>query len=410
MDSRLEDRTIVLGVSGGIACYKACELVRRLSQEGASVRTAMTASAQQFIQPMTLQTLSLHPVATELFDLTQESEIGHINLARAADVLVIAPATANMIAKLAHGLADDLLSTVALACTAPLVIAPAMNVQMWRHPATQANVRTLAERSAVIIEPGAGDLACGEVGEGRLADIEQILEVIAGALTPRSLSGVRFLVTAGPTREPVDPVRYLTNRSSGKMGYAIARAACRRGADVTLVSGPVSLETPVGVRRVNIESARQMHDAVMDELPNADVVIKSAAVADFAVKGASEKKLKRRESKPSIELTANPDILAAIGKQKGQRVLVGFAAETHDLDKYAREKLREKNADLLVANDVSRTDAGFDVDTNQVTLFFADGREEQTGLLSKDQVAERVLDAVESLLPDIHRRSNEMPA
>lgn len=410
MDPRLENRTIVLGVSGGIACYKACELVRRLSQEGASVRTAMTASAQQFIQPMTLQTLSLHPVATELFDLTQESEIGHINLARAADVLVIAPATANMIAKLAHGLADDLLSTVALACTAPLVIAPAMNVQMWRHPATQANVRTLAERSAIIVEPGAGDLACGEVGEGRLADIEQIFEAIAGALTPRSLSGVRFLITAGPTREPVDPVRYLTNRSSGKMGYAIARAACRRGADVTLVSGPVSLETPVGVRRVNIESARQMHDAVMDELPNADVVIKSAAVADFAVEGASKKKLKRRESRPSIELTANPDILAAIGKQKGQRVLVGFAAETHDLDKYARQKLREKNADLLVANDVSRTDAGFDVDTNQVTLFFADGREEQTGLLKKDQVAERVLDAVESLLPDIHRRSNEMPA
>lgn len=410
MDPRLENRTIVLGVSGGIACYKACELVRRLTQAGAQVRVAMTASAQQFVQPMTLQTLSMHPVATELFDLTQESEIGHINLARAADVLVIAPATANVMAKLAHGIADDLLTTVALASTAPLVLAPAMNVQMWRHAATQVNLKTLAERGAHIVEPGAGDLACGEVGEGRLADTEQIIEAIAGALSRPSLKGVRFLITAGPTREAIDPVRYISNRSSGKMGYAIARAARRRGAEVTLVSGPVNLDPPVGVKMLKVETARQMHDAVMGALDGADVVIKSAAVADFAVEGASNKKLKRRETKPSIALTANPDILAAVGAKKGQRVLVGFAAETHDLKKYAREKLREKNADLFVANDVSRGDAGFDVDTNQVELFFADGREESTGLLSKDAVAERVLDAVESLLPEIHRRSNEMPA
>ncbi|MCB0221287.1 MAG: bifunctional phosphopantothenoylcysteine decarboxylase/phosphopantothenate--cysteine ligase CoaBC [Chrysiogenetes bacterium] len=410
MDPRLENRTIVLGISGGIACYKACELVRRLTQAGAQVRVAMTASARQFVQPMTLQTLSMNPVATELFDLTQESEIGHINLARAADALVIAPATANIMAKLAHGIADDVLTTVALACTAPLVIAPAMNVQMWRHVATQTNLKTLRERGAHIVDPGAGDLACGEVGEGRLAETEQIIEAIAASLTPRSLQGVRFLITAGPTREPVDPVRYLTNRSSGKMGYALARAAQRRGAQVTLVSGPVSLAPPAGMKLIKVETAREMHDAVMGELDNSDVIIKSAAVADFAVAGASEKKLKRRETQPTIELTPNPDILAAVGKKKGQRVLVGFAAETHDLKKYAREKLREKNADLFVANDVARADAGFDVDTNQVELFFADGREESTGLLSKDQVAERVLDAVESLLPEIHRRSNEMPA
>ena len=410
MDPRLENRTIVLGVSGGIACYKACELVRRLTQAGAQVRVAMTSSAQQFVQPMTLQTLSMNPVATDLFDLTQESEIGHINLARAADALVIAPATANIMAKLAHGIADDVLTTVALACTAPLIVAPAMNVHMWRHVATQTNLKTLRERGAHIVEPGAGDLACGEVGEGRLADTEQIIEAIAASLTPHSLQGVRFLITAGPTREPVDPVRYLTNRSSGKMGYAIARAAQRRGAQVTLVSGPVSLVAPAGMRVIKVETAQQMHDAVMGELGNSDVIIKSAAVADFAVADVSEKKLKRRETQPSIELTPNPDILAAVGKKKGQRVLVGFAAETHDLKKYAREKLREKNADLFVANDVARADAGFDVDTNQVELFFADGREESTGLLSKDQVAERVLDAVESLLPEIHRRSNEMPA
>ncbi len=410
MDPAFKGRTIVLGISGGIASYKACELVRELVKAGAGVRVIMTKSAQEFVRPMTLQTLSLNPVSTELFDLTQESQIGHMELARVADVLVIAPATANVMAKMAHGICDDLLTTVALAATAPIVLAPAMNVHMWRHAATQANVKTLAERGATIVGPEAGDLACGDVGEGRLAEIPAILEGIGKALTRQTLSGVRILVTAGPTREPVDPVRYLSNRSSGKMGYAIARAAQRRGAEVVLVSGPTSIPLPAGVRVIRVETAKEMHEACLKEFARADVVVKAAAVADFAVKDAGKKKIKRREQAPSIELVSNPDILADMGRKKDRQILVGFAAETHDVAKYAKAKLKEKNADLFVANDVSRSDAGFEVDTNEVELYFADGRVERSGLLPKDEVAGKILDAIEKLLPAIHQKANQMPA
>ncbi len=406
MDSAFEKKTVLLGVSGGIACYKACDLIRRLTQAGAQVRCVMTKAAREFIEPLTLQTLSRNPVGTDLFDLTQESQIGHIELARAADAIVIAPATANTIAKLAHGLCDDLLSTICVASTAPLVVAPAMNVHMWRHPATQANARLLQERGVLLVAPSAGDLACGEVGEGRLAEISRVFESIGRVLTRPSLQGLRVLVTAGPTREAIDPARFLTNRSSGKMGYAIAAQAIRRGAQVTLISGPVSLAPPAGARLLRVESAREMYEAVMKELPGADVVIKSAAVSDFAAAAPSGRKLKRREGSSTIDLVPNPDILAEVGRRKEGRLVVGFAAETHDLDRYARGKLEEKNLDLLVANDVSRKDAGFDVDTNQVHLYFRDGRRETTALLSKDEAAGRVLDAVASLLPAIHREAH----
>ncbi len=391
-DPALSGRKVLLAVGGGIAAYKAVEILRALQKGGASVQVLMTKSAQQFVAPLTFQTLSGQPVATDLFSLTEESLIGHIRLARDSDVILVAPATANRLAKAAHGIADDLLATVLVATTRPVVMAPAMNVEMWNHPATQANKNILMDRGVVIVEPGAGDLACGEVGQGRLAEIEDIVEAVAAALTPKDLEGKRVLVTAGPTREPVDPVRYLSNRSSGKMGYAMAQAAARRGATVTLVSGPTALAVPAGIAKtVQVKTAADMFDAVKAALPAADVVVKTAAVADYRPKAPSDKKLKRREkSESSIELEPTVDILRTLGKNKGGRYLVGFAAETHDLKKYAQGKLAEKNLDLIVANDVSRSDAGFETDTNAVTLFFRDGKPVELPLGSKLSVATSV--------------------
>jgi phosphopantothenoylcysteine decarboxylase/phosphopantothenate--cysteine ligase len=396
---RLEGRTVVVGVTGGIACYKACELVRQLVAAGMQVRVVMTANAQQFVTPLTLQTLSGHPVATETFSLTQESEIGHIRLADSADVVVIAPATANALAKIATGIADDLLSTVLLATRAPLVLAPAMNVHMWEHPAVQENLARLIARGARVVGPASGALACGYEGAGRLADPAEIVEAVAAALAPQDLAGEHVLVTAGPTEEPLDPVRYLSNRSSGKMGYALARAARRRGAEVTLVSGPTALAAPAGVGVVQVASARDMARAVGEAFNAATVVIMCAAVADYRPRRALPQKLKKGAASLTLELERNPDILASLAPRKGRRLLVGFAAETHDLAAEARRKLRAKRLDLIVANDVTTPGAGFGSDTNQVRLLDAGGGDEELPLLPKAEVAERILDWVAA-----HRR------
>lgn len=395
-DPALAGRKILLAVGGGIAAYKAAEILRQIQKGGATVQVLMTRSALQFITPLTFQTLSGSPVATDLFSLTEENLIGHIRLARDPDLILVAPATANRMAKAAHGIADDLLSTVLITTTRPVVMAPAMNVEMWNHPATRANRKTLEERGVIIVEPGTGDLACGETGKGRLAEINDIVEAAAATLTPKTLQGRKVIVTAGPTREPVDPVRYLSNRSSGKMGYAMAQAAARRGANVVLVSGPVSLPPPAGVPRfVKVNTAAEMLSAITAEAASADVIIKAAAVADFRPLAPAGQKLKRREKDLSaIKLEPTTDILKTLGKTKGSRYLVGFAAETHDLARYAQAKLSEKNLDAIVANDVSRPDAGFDTDTNAVTMFRRTGKPAEIPLGSKLQVASVLWDLI----------------
>jgi phosphopantothenoylcysteine decarboxylase/phosphopantothenate--cysteine ligase len=387
---------ILLGVSGGIAAYKACELIRLLQQRGHELRVVATPHALEFVAELTLQTLSGSPVRSELLAPGAESEISHIELADWAEVLVIAPATANVLAKLAQGLADDLLSTVALACRAPLVLAPAMNVNMYRHPATQANLDLLAKRGARIVGPGSGDLACGWVGEGRLIELDAIAAAAETCLAEPTLRGQVVLVNAGPTAEPIDPVRVITNRSSGKMGFALAEAAARRGAEVTLVAGPVSLPTPHGVTRIDVETAVEMRDAVLGALERATIVILAAAVADYAPENAATSKIKRdKADELAIRLVKNPDILAEVVKRRGARTVVGFAAETDQLLDNARAKLARKGCDLIVANDVSRADIGFDVDRNEVLIVGpspSDLREVPAG--PKAEIAERILERV----------------
>jgi phosphopantothenoylcysteine decarboxylase/phosphopantothenate--cysteine ligase len=391
---RLDGRTVVVGLSGGIACYKACEVVRLLVGASARVPVIMTAGAQQFVTPLTLQTLSGQPVATDTFSLTQESEIGHIRLADAAECLLIAPATANVLAKLATGIADDLLTTVMLATRARVVLAPAMNVHMWEHPAVQENLARLVARGARVVGPATGALACGYEGAGRLADPADIFEEVCAALVPQDLAGEHVLVSAGPTQEPVDPVRYLSNRSSGKMGYALARVARRRGAVVTLVSGPVGLPPPPGVQLVTIATAAEMAAAVEAALAPATVVIMCAAVADYRPRRPSARKLKKTPGTLTLELEPTRDILAGLGARKGQRLLVGFAAETHRVAEEARRKLRAKHLDLIVANDVTAPDAGFGADTNAVRFLDAGGLDEALPVLPKDEVASRIFDWV----------------
>jgi phosphopantothenoylcysteine decarboxylase/phosphopantothenate--cysteine ligase len=390
----LDGRRILVGLSGGIACYKACDVVRQLRQAGATVQVVMTRSAREFVTPMTLQTLSGNRVGLETFDLTDESEIGHIRLADTADVVVIAPATANVIAKMAHGIADDLLTTVLLATRAPLVVAPAMNVHMWEHVATQANVRTLAERGLRIVGPASGSLACGYEGAGRLAEPAEIVEAVMTALTPQDLAGERIVVSAGPTREAIDPVRYLTNHSSGKRGYAIARVAHRRGAEVTLVTGPVALPAPAGVRVVAVDSAAAMQRALRESFRDATVLVMAAAVADYRPAAPLARKLKKSAAAHRLALVRNPDILSGLAREKGTRTVVGFAAETHDLVAEASRKLREKKLDLIVANDVTAEGAGFGSDTNVVRLLDATGLDAALPVLPKDEVAARILDWV----------------
>jgi phosphopantothenoylcysteine decarboxylase/phosphopantothenate--cysteine ligase len=397
----MEQRRILVGVTGGIAAYKTPELVRALRRAGHGVRCAMTREAAEFVTPLVLQTLTGETVRTDLFDPAQEGEIGHIALADWAELLIVAPATANTLAKLAHGLADDLVSAVALATRAPLLLAPAMNVNMWRHVATQQNLAVLRERGARVVGPETGELACGWEGEGRMSDPEEIAAAAELALGSRSLQGEVVLVTAGGTRERVDAVRFLGNRSSGKMGFAVAAEAARRGAEVVLVAGPTPLPTPAGVRRFDVETALEMRDAVFGELPRATIVVKAAAVADFRPTESSARKLKKEElpegASLRLELQRTPDILEEICRDKGRRVVVGFAAESHEVIEAAHRKLARKGCDLLVANDVSREGSGFDADDNTVVFVWPGGEIEELPSLPKPEVAAQLLDRVEKL-------------
>jgi phosphopantothenoylcysteine decarboxylase/phosphopantothenate--cysteine ligase len=393
----VKGKTIVLGITGGIAAYKSCELVRLLVQAGATVRVILTRAGAEFVTPLTLQTLSGNPVARHTFDLTEESEIGHIRLADSADALVIAPATANVIAKLAGGLADDLLTTVALATRAPVMVAPAMNVHMYEHRLVRENIARLAQSGTTIVEPGVGFLACGYEGGGRLAEPAVIFEEIQSALSAKDFAGTRVVVTAGPTWEMLDPVRHLANRSSGKMGFAVARVARRRGAQVTLVAGPTPLAPPHGVEVVRVTSAREMEQAVLEHAAGAGLVVMAAAVGDYRPAQAARHKMKRGRGEIEVRLVPNPDILARLSALPGNRLLVGFAAETRDLVANARRKLQAKGVHLMVANDVTAEGAGFDVDTNVVTLLDRGGRIERLTIMSKDDVAAAILDRVRQM-------------
>jgi phosphopantothenoylcysteine decarboxylase/phosphopantothenate--cysteine ligase len=397
----MEQRRILVAVTGGIAAYKSPELVRALRRSGHAVRCVTTREATGFVSPMVLQTLTGQPVRTDLFDPSQEGEIDHIALADWAELVIVAPATANTLAKLAAGLADDMVSAVILATRAPLLVAPAMNVNMWQHPATQQNLATLRERGVRVVGPEAGELACGWEGEGRMSEPPAIAAAAELALGSRGLAGEVVLVTAGGTREAVDAVRFVGNRSSGKMGFAVASEAARRGAQVVLVAGPSVLATPAGVRRVDVESAREMREAVLAELPEVTIVVKAAAVADFRPARPSERKLKKEDlaegASLTLELERTPDILAEICRQKGRRVVVGFAAESHDVVENARRKLVRKGCDLLVANDISRDASGFDADDNTVVFVWPGGEIEELPPLPKSDVAAQLLDRVEKL-------------
>jgi len=395
----LRDKTIILGVCGGIAAYKAVELLRLYVKAGARVHVIMTKSAQEFVTPLTFQTLSGHPVHTELFSLLQEMEIGHISLADRADLCVVAPATANVIGKVANGIADDLLTTTLMATKAPVLFVPAMNVNMYDNPLYRRNEARLREHGYSVLEPACGFLACGWEGKGKFPEPATVVEESLRILSPQDLAGVTVLVTAGPTREAIDPVRYVTNHSSGKMGYAIARTARQRGARVILISGPTALPQMPGVERVDVTSAAEMYDAVMARLPEAQVVIKAAAVADYRPAEARKSKIKKEEwAELTLRLEKNRDILAEVGARKEGRVVVGFAAETTDLLENARKKLVAKHLDLVVANDVTEPGAGFDVETNLVRFLLANGSIEELPLLSKVEVAQRLLDRITALL------------
>jgi phosphopantothenoylcysteine decarboxylase/phosphopantothenate--cysteine ligase len=392
---------ITLGVTGGVAAYKAAELVRLLQQDGFTVEVVMTRGAREFITPLTFAALSGQKVITDLFEESSsgeanlESAIEHIAVAQRTDLLLVAPATADILAKFARGMADDFLTTLYLATTAPVVVAPAMNVNMWNHPATQENIEMLRARGVKIVNPEEGYLACGMIGAGRLAGQQEIVAAVRQSLhTQKDFEGETLLVTAGPTCEDLDPVRYLTNRSSGKMGYAVAAAAARRGAKVSLVSGPVNLETPAGVERVSVRTAEQMRLSVLDRLPESTIAIFAAAVADYRPAETQAEKMKRNREPLTIRLEPTPDILAEAAETKGDRLIVGFAAETEHVAENARKKLAAKNADLIVANDVTAEGAGFDHDTNIVTLFSRDGRDVALPKLGKSAVAQRILDEV----------------
>jgi len=391
-------KTIVVGVTGGIAAYRTCELVRALVKGGHRVKVVMTEAATRFVTPLTFRTLTSEPVAVSLWADAPESKIHHISLADEADVMLIAPCTANVIAKLAHGRADDVLTTAALATEAPLIVAPAMNVHMWRKPVTRANIATLRARGTVIVEPATGELACGDVGEGRLAPMDSILEAVEAELVRvRDLAGMRVLVTAGGTHEPIDPVRFIGNRSSGKTGFAIAEEAARRGASVSLVTGPSALPEPFGCEVVRVETALQMRAAVLARAIEADLIVMSAAVADFRPAMAATDKIKKSDAPDAIALERNPDILAELGAREDVRaVLVGFAAETTDIEANARQKLAEKGCHLIVANDVSDPALGFGTDENRVLFVTADATE-RTEVLAKRAIAREVIDRAAAL-------------
>ena len=389
---------ITLGVTGGIAAYKSAELVRRLQDEGHAIQVVMTRAAREFITPLTFAALSGQRVITDLFSNQPggegglDSAIDHIAVAQRTDLLLVAPATADVLAKFAGGIADDFLTTLYLASTAPVVVAPAMNVNMWQHVATQENVAALRARGARIVEPSEGYLACGMTGAGRLAEQEEILKAVREVLQAgQDLATETVLVTAGPTCEDIDPVRFLTNRSSGKMGYAVAAEAARRGAKVLLITGPTSLDTPHGVERIDVRSADEMQRAVQSRFLNCTIGVFAAAVADYRPVEQSGQKIKRGKEGLTLRLEPNPDILASVSKDKGERMIVGFAAETEQVAENARKKLTQKKADLMIANDVSKEGAGFDYDTNIVTLFSRDGRDLPLPRMSKSEVAKHIL-------------------
>jgi phosphopantothenoylcysteine decarboxylase/phosphopantothenate--cysteine ligase len=396
----LAGKQIILGITGSIAAYKAVLLLRELTARGAEVAVVMTAGAEHFVGPLTFRTLSGRPVLSNLFDPQSDEAVEHVALAERAHAFVVAPATANVLAKAAHGIADDFLTTLLLAARCPVLMAPAMDGGMWEHSAVQANVATLRERGVTVFEPEAGALASGLSGRGRLPEIESIVEEVERVLTPgRDLTGERILVTAGPTREPIDPVRYLSNRSSGKMGHAVATAALRRGAEVVLISGPTALKPPAGAVFVPVQTAEEMREAALQHLGAASVVIKAAAVADYRVERPSPTKIKSGGKRDglSLDLVPNPDILKELAQKKGGAFLVGFAAETNDVRAHAAEKLRAKGVDLLVANDVSQQGIGFEADDNQVVLLDRWGGTLELPRMTKIQVAHAILDRILAL-------------
>lgn len=396
----LKDKTVVIGVSGGIAVYKVCDVVSRLKKLGANVHVIMTKSATEFVAPLTFQSLSQNYVVSDMFEEPKTWDVEHISLAKKADVFLIAPATANVIGKIACGISDDMLSTTVMATKGKVLIAPAMNTNMYENPIVQRNIDTLKALNYDFIEPESGRLACGDMGKGKLASPENIVEAVVRALTKKQdLKGERIIITAGPTVEVIDPVRYLTNRSTGKMGYAIAKEAIERGAEVTLVSGPTKLEPPKNLRKfIKIESAQEMYEAVLDNLDENQVIIKSAAVADYKPKSYCNKKIKKNDDDLVIRLDRNKDIAYEIGKIKNDKILVGFAAETNDLIENAKNKVKKKNLDFIVANDLTKEGAGFGVDTNIVKIIDKDGIISEYPIMKKEEVANVILDKVKSLL------------
>ncbi|MDN3014808.1 bifunctional phosphopantothenoylcysteine decarboxylase/phosphopantothenate--cysteine ligase CoaBC [Paenibacillus sp. BSR1-1] len=400
----LNNKKILLCVSGGIAVYKAAALTSKLVQAGAQVKVILSESASKFVTPLTFQALSRNEVYTDTFDEKNPQVIAHIDLADWADLILVAPATANTIAKLAGGIADNMITTTLLAATAPVWIAPAMNVHMYDHPAVKKNLSILAEFGYQFIEPSEGYLACGYIGKGRLEEPEKIVELVQAFFTNeevKPLKGKTVIVTAGPTREKIDPVRFISNHSSGKMGYALAEEAKKQGAEVILVSGPVQIPAPHGINVVRVESAEEMYDAVLSFYERADVVIKTAAVADYRPKNAFDYKVKKKPGDSNIELERTKDILLELGQRKKHQLLIGFAAETDNVEEYARKKLAAKNADMIVANNVKKEGAGFGTDTNIVTLFKRDGSVSALPMMSKTAVAEKIIEETTSLLKDM---------
>jgi len=394
MKTSLKNKNIILGVTGGIAAYKSVELLRLLKREEALVRVIMTENACRFVGPLTFQALSGQPVCTGLFKNEADTSIRHIEWARQADAVVVAPATANIIGKLANGIADDALSTCLLAVTSPVAVCPSMNTHMYQSAPVQRNIERLRMDGCFVIAPSAGDLACGTTGPGRLPEPEDILDRLVALLTPRDLEGKRVLVTAGPTHEALDPVRFISNPSSGKMGYAVARAAEQRGAEVTLITGPVCLPDPVNIDLVKVRTAAEMARAVFEKMENADIVVKAAAVSDYSPVDVSKQKIKKDKDQMTLSLKKNQDILKELGGRKKRQILVGFAAETENIEKNAVKKLAEKNLDMIVANRVGLPESGFEADFNTVTLFSKDGSRESLPVMPKDAVAHILLDRV----------------
>lgn len=390
----LSSKNIILGISGGIAAYKSVELMRLLQKQGADVKVILTDSAQEFVTPLTFQVLSGNPVYTKMFGDEYETKVRHIEWAEKADCVIIAPATANIIGKIANGISDDVLSTFMMAVDCPVVICPAMNSKMYENRIVQRNLDILEQEGFIIVEPASGELACGTQGKGRFPDHDYIVDQLISSLTTKDLLGKKVLITAGPTRESFDPVRYITNHSSGKMGYSLAKMAKLRGADVTLVSGPTNLQTPYGVNKIPVTTAKEMADQVFSHMEENDIIIKVAAVADYSPVHVEDKKIKKKSDDLTLNLTKNTDILKEVGKKKKNQILVGFAAETNEMEEYAAGKLVEKNLDMIVGNIVGIPSSGFGSDTNKVTMFFKSGDSVELPSMEKDNVANAIIDRI----------------